>query len=208
MRVGSLEDWDSGVSVLGLLIQITSTNSVRQYSRTHKPDSGLKQLLMLSSSTGNLGSYTIVSEPRIFPWEFLVISYDASLEHLLLLLLLLLLLYGSLVCALLDRTPQRHFTSIFPSYGRCSFQYQLNSLASMQPLLPSRCWKLFKHTSNHCPIRYCFTPGMRECTYRWSALPNDTIPHLSGTSWSQVTSVSNHAMMPCPRNVMYCRLHA
>ena len=36
---------------------------------------------------------------------------------------------------------------------------------------------LFRHTSNHCPTRYPFTPGSRACTCRWSVLPEDTMPH-------------------------------
>ena len=49
-------------------------------------------------------------------------------------------------------------------------------------LLPSWHWKLFKHTSSHCPTKYGtqFPPGSRQCTCRLSALPNDTVPHRCG----------------------------
>ena len=54
---------------------------------------------------------------------------------------------------------------------------QLNSLqGELAALLPSRHWKIFKHTSNHCPSRYPFTLGSRECTNRRSGLPKDTAP--------------------------------
>ena len=56
-----------------------------------------------------------------------------------------------------------------------SFQCQLNSLGSIQPLIPSRRWKLFKHISNRCPSHES-SPGSRGWTYRRSALPKDTAP--------------------------------
>ena len=34
--------------------------------------------------------------------------------------------------------------------------------------------ELFKHTSLHCPTRYPFTPGLRECMCDQSALPRST----------------------------------
>ena len=89
-----------------------------------------------------------------------------------------------------------------PGCGTCSFRYQPNSLGSIQLLLPSRHWKLFKHTSNHCPTRYPFTPGLTECTYRCSAMPKDTAPTLrqlrttSKTSRSSVAGRSHRTMTP------------
>ena len=84
-------------------------------------------------------------------------------------------LYSATLCNISMR-----FTSIFPSYRTCSFQYQLNSLGSIQP------W------CHHGAGDYSYTqaitvqPGthsllVRECTYRWSVLPKDTAPHCD--SW-------------------------
>ena len=48
------------------------------------------------------------------------------------------------------------------------------------PAATSGSTELFKHTSLHCPTRYPFTPGSRECTYGQSALPrNATSEHNS-----------------------------
>ena len=88
----------------------------------------------------------------------------------------------------------------FPDYGTCLFQYQLNSLGSIQPLLPSQCWKLFKHTSNNCPTRYPFTPWSRECRYRWSALPKDTVSHRS----SQDLLIQNRGLQLLHYDVFSC----
>ena len=46
-------------------------------------------------------------------------------------------------------------------------------------LLSLQHWELLKNTSNHCPTRHTFTHGSRECIYRLSTLPNDTLPHPS-----------------------------
>ena len=63
---------------------------------------------------------------------------------------------------------------------------------------------IFKHTSNHCPARYPFCLGSRECTYRWSVLPKDTCSAkpreprpIPKTFQSKVTGYSHRAMKPC-----------
>ena len=103
-------------------------------------------------------------------------------------------LYSATLCKISMR-----FTSIFPGYRTCSFQYQLNSLGMHTALLPSRRWKLFKHTSNHCPTKYPFTPGSRECTYRWSVLRKNTAPHRGGRDpYPRPFSPKSQAMVTAP----------
>ena len=47
----------------------------------------------------------------------------------------------------------------FPGYGTFHSSTKSDSLQSIESLLPSQHWKLFKHTSNLCPSTYPFTPG-------------------------------------------------
>ena len=55
-------------------------------------------------------------------------------------------------------------------------------------------------TRNHCPTRYPFAPGSRECKYRWSALPQNTAPHRGSRDLS---IQSRGSYMPPRHDALY-----
>ena len=65
----------------------------------------------------------------------------------------------------------------FPWLWDLLFLVPLKSLGGIQPPLPSLPSGLYKHTTNRCQTAKPFTPGSRECTYKWGALPKETAPH-------------------------------
>ena len=91
----------------------------------------------------------------------------------------------------------RCFTSLFPCYWNLSVPVPTQLPGEHTALLPSWSWKLFKHTSNHCPIRFPSTPGWRKCTYRCSAFSWDikTLWYNNGMPYAVMVQ---WFIMPCP----------
>ena len=73
------------------------------------------------------------------------------------------------------------FASIFPWLWDLSVPVPTQFLGEHTVRLPSWCWKLFKHASNHAvtvqPGTHSLLGQESVRVYRWHVWPNDTVPH-------------------------------